>query len=126
MLRSCGAGGCPANRIWALMRPDGKCARFSFSRSVLEWANQGALGGVGHIQRLQFRLGLPLEPGQSSRSGIYAIVAAQGSNGSVLRVCYTEGAAALFADPGARSVAEFWLVPEQALAPLLAEARCAA
>jgi len=113
VLRSCPAGGCATDRIWGLIRPDGKLARFSFSQSVLEWVNNSALGGSGEIKRFQFILGLSLKAGETSRSGLYAIVAEKGSVGRVLRVCYSREMSDLFAEPGHRSIAEFWLAPQE-------------
>ncbi len=111
--RSCSSGGCASDRIWGLIRPDGKLARFSFSRSVLDWVNQKGLGGTGRIERFKFRTGDTLQPGQESASGIYAIVAEQGSVGRVLRVCYSAEQAELFSLEGARSIAEFWILPQE-------------
>jgi len=109
---SCNTGGCSPEHIWGLLRPDGRLARFSFSHSVLTWVNNQALEGRGRIQRFRFLRGLPIPPGGTSRSGLYAIVAERGSKGRVLRVCYSKEAADFFREPGARSIHEFWLAPE--------------
>lgn len=111
MKNVCGINGCREDLIWGLIRADGKLARFSFSKNLLEFLNRRFLGGTGSVQQFQFRKGKELLPGEASGSGIYAIIALQGSVGRTLRVCYTAEQAEFLSDPGIRGIAEFWLMP---------------
>ena len=108
--KSCGIYGCQEDLIWGLIRPDGKLARFSFSKNLLEWLNRQYLGSTGTIEQFRFRKGRRLEIGEQSASGIYAITAEKGSIGRTLRACYSAEQAAFLSDPGTRSIYEFWLI----------------
>jgi hypothetical protein len=108
--KSCGIYGCQEDLIWGLIRPDGKLSRFSFSKNLLEWLNRQYLNGECTVTQFKFRKGRRLEIGEQSASGIYAITAEKGSIGRTLRACYTAEQAAFLADPGTRSIHEFWLI----------------
>ena len=108
-MSSCSTYGCTRDKVYALIRSDGKLSRFSFSISVLEHCANSFLDDGWKIEHLPFRLGLKLMPGQVSRSGIYAIVAAKGSFGKTLRVCSSKEMAELLALPEVRDVYELWL-----------------
>lgn len=111
MKNVCGINGCQEDLIWGLIRADGKLARFSFSKTLLEFLNRRFLSGAGSVQQFQFRKGKDLLPGDLSGSGIYAITALQGSVGRTLRVCYTAEQAEFLSEAGVRGIAEFWLAP---------------
>lgn len=113
--KSCSIYGCQEDLIWGLIRPDGRLSRFSFSKNLLEWLNRQYLNGECTIAQFKFRKGRRLEIGEQSASGIYAITAEKGSIGRTLRACYSAEQAAFLADPGTRSIYEFWLVPPSTL-----------
>jgi hypothetical protein len=110
-MSACTVYGCARDKVYALIRSDGKLSRFSFSRSVLSHCGTFLDDGWS-IKHLPFVTGEKLTPGGSSRSGVYAIVAATGSAGKTLRVCYSSEMAEMLSYPGNRDVYEFWLTED--------------
>lgn len=108
-MSSCTIYGCPRDKVYALIRSDGKISRFSFSKSVLEHCANYLKDNKWQIKRLNFLVGNKLRVGEKSRTGVYAIVASNGSAGRTLRVCYSPEVAEILSDPGSRDIYEFWL-----------------
>lgn len=112
-MSSCTVYGCARDKIYALIRSDGKLSRFSFSRSVLSHCGTFLKDDGWSIKHLPFFTGEKLKLGEPSRSGIYAIVAANGSIGKTLRVCHSTEMAEVLSDPGYRDIYEFWLTEKK-------------
>ena len=107
---SCPASGCVNDRIYALIRSDGKLARFSFSRDLLYFIGRRHLAPGWRIEHLRFKTGRKLEPGETSRSGFYAICALRGAPGRTLRCCSSAEMTRGLAAEGERDIREFWLI----------------
>ena len=107
---ACPASGCVHDRIYALIRSDGKLARFSFSRDLLYFIGRRHLTPGWRIEHLRFKTGRALVSGETSRSGFYAICALRCAPGRTLRCCSSAGMAAGLAAEGEREIREFWLI----------------
>jgi hypothetical protein len=60
------------------------------------------------VRRFNFKIGKKLEPGEASKSGLYAIVSAKG--GYALRISLIKESAEMLCDNDTRYLAEAWMV----------------
>lgn len=102
----CSTGSCKSsNKIYGIC-DDKKLYRLTFSKTLAEY-----IANLGNYQVRQFdlQIGKTLEPGEKSRSGIYAIVSKQ--KGIILRASLIQGIAELYRDESFREIKEAFLVP---------------
>lgn len=93
--------GCAPDKIWSIER-GGKLFRLTFSKSLAEHI----AGKAFDIVRRTFIKGRELQPGEQSRSGLYAIVDRR--KGIVLRISLYREIAKLLTD-STRYIAEAWI-----------------
>jgi hypothetical protein len=108
-MNACNIYGCNRDKVYALIRSDGKISRFGFSKSVLEHCGNQFLSDGWMIKYMPFYIGKKLNAMEISNSGVYVIVAKKGSKGRPLRVCYSNEMAGFLCDDDSREIYEFWI-----------------
>jgi len=77
--------------------------RITFSKSLAEHIAKNEYD----VQKIELKLGKPLDGGETSRSGLYAVVAKKRNR--ILRVSLIKDVAMLLCDDPSRYVCECWL-----------------
>lgn len=96
--------------MWALTRR-GKAYRFTFSKSLAEHLQRWCGPENLRVERLAFRIGKPLQHGEVSRSGLYAITSTKHRDDNlVLRITMSVDIARLLTQDRWRTIYECWLV----------------
>jgi hypothetical protein len=93
--------------VWGIIR-HGKLYRLTFSRSLADHILTQLPPGY-EIRRFTFQLGRPLQRGETSASGLYALCSAR--KDITLRIALVREAAELMCDYDSRMIREAWLLP---------------
>jgi hypothetical protein len=101
-------GGCKQQeKIWGLINTKtNKLHRLTFSKSLCEMMVE-KLGRDFKAEQFKYMTGMPLESGQRSSSGLYAIMST--SKNIALRISLNMEIAAIYNECDSRYLAEAWL-----------------
>lgn len=96
-------------KIWGIIGKDtNKLHRLTFSRGLAEFIIKSYPGY--ELRQLPFKIGKKLEKGETSKSGLYALMSKKGDY--ALRIGLIKGIAELHCDDNSRYLAEAWLTSE--------------
>lgn len=99
------------NKIWSIINPKtNKLHRLTFSESLCRLILQ-TLGGDYTAKRVEYVIGKTLNPGEVSKSGLYAIMSK--SKEIALRISLDKRTADLYTDNNSRYLAEAWLLGDK-------------